>query len=114
MPDGMRTRGRRFGYVGGTYLECGIVVDRKGFRRLAGRSTRGCGRRGLSGSGQRRAGPHRPPSVRGLRKRGGHRAQLNFGDCFAYALAVERDEPLLFKGMTLSIPNTVCAAMTAV
>lgn len=28
----------------------------------------------------------------------GHPAQLNFGDCFAYALAVERDEPLLFVG----------------
>ena len=28
----------------------------------------------------------------------GHAARLNFGDCFAYALAVERSEPLLFKG----------------
>jgi ribonuclease VapC len=27
-----------------------------------------------------------------------HPAGLNFGDCFAYALAVERDEPLLYKG----------------
>jgi ribonuclease VapC len=27
----------------------------------------------------------------------GHPAHLNFGDCFAYALAMERDEPLLFK-----------------
>ena len=27
-----------------------------------------------------------------------HRAQLNFGDCFAYALAKESGEPLLFKG----------------
>ena len=27
-----------------------------------------------------------------------HSAKLNFGDCFAYALAIERDEPLLFKG----------------
>jgi ribonuclease VapC len=31
-------------------------------------------------------------------KRSGHPAQLNFGDCFAYALAIERNEPLLFKG----------------
>lgn len=31
-------------------------------------------------------------------KGSGHRAQLNFGDCFAYALAKELDEPLLFKG----------------
>ncbi|MGD0800328.1 MAG: type II toxin-antitoxin system VapC family toxin [Terracidiphilus sp.] len=28
----------------------------------------------------------------------GHPAHLNFGDCFAYALAMERDETLLFKG----------------
>lgn len=28
----------------------------------------------------------------------GHAARLNFGDCFSYALAIERDEPLLFKG----------------
>lgn len=28
----------------------------------------------------------------------GHPAKLNFGDCFAYALAKELDEPLLFIG----------------
>lgn len=28
----------------------------------------------------------------------GHPARLNFGDCFAYALAVESGEQLLFKG----------------
>ena len=28
----------------------------------------------------------------------GHRARLNFGDCFAYALAVALDAPLLFIG----------------
>jgi ribonuclease VapC len=31
--------------------------------------------------------------------KGRHPAGLNFGDCFAYALAKERDEPLLFKGV---------------
>jgi ribonuclease VapC len=30
--------------------------------------------------------------------RGRHRAKLNFGDCFPYALAKAMDEPLLFKG----------------
>lgn len=30
--------------------------------------------------------------------RGNHPAQLNFGDCFAYALAKATGEPLLFKG----------------
>ena len=28
----------------------------------------------------------------------GHPAKLNFGDCFAYALAKAKGEPLLFKG----------------
>jgi ribonuclease VapC len=28
----------------------------------------------------------------------GHKASLNFGDCFAYALAIVTGEPLLFKG----------------
>ena len=27
----------------------------------------------------------------------GHRANLNFGDCFSYALAREKREPILFK-----------------
>jgi ribonuclease VapC len=31
-------------------------------------------------------------------KGSGHPAQLNFGDCFAYALAKARSEPILFKG----------------
>jgi len=30
--------------------------------------------------------------------KGRHKSGLNFGDCFAYALAKELDEPLLFKG----------------
>jgi ribonuclease VapC len=30
--------------------------------------------------------------------KGRHAAGLNFGDCFAYALAVTTGEPLLFKG----------------
>jgi ribonuclease VapC len=31
-------------------------------------------------------------------KGSGHRAGLNFGDCFAYALARVKREPLLYKG----------------
>jgi ribonuclease VapC len=30
--------------------------------------------------------------------KGRHKAGLNLGDCFAYALAKEMDEPLLYKG----------------
>lgn len=31
-------------------------------------------------------------------KGSGHRANLNYGDCFSYALARSRREPILFKG----------------
>lgn len=34
--------------------------------------------------------------------KGRHKAGLNFGDCFAYALAKERNLPLLFKGTDFS------------
>jgi ribonuclease VapC len=37
-------------------------------------------------------------AYRDFGKGSGHKAGLNFGDCFAYALASERGEPLLFKG----------------
>lgn len=32
----------------------------------------------------------------------GHPAQLNFGDCFSYALAKSLDVPLLYKGQDLA------------
>ena len=37
-------------------------------------------------------------AYRDFGKGSGHPAQLNFGDCFAYALAKDKAEPLLFKG----------------
>lgn len=37
-------------------------------------------------------------AYRDFGKGSGHPARLNFGDCFAYALATERGEPLLYKG----------------
>lgn len=37
-------------------------------------------------------------AYRDFGKGSGHPAGLNFGDCFAYALAFESGEPLLFKG----------------
>jgi ribonuclease VapC len=39
----------------------------------------------------------------------GHRARLNFGDCFAYALASRRGEPLLFVGDDFSATDVVRA-----
>lgn len=40
----------------------------------------------------------------------GHPAQLNFGDCFAYALAKTMGEPLLFKGQDFTHTDVVPAA----
>jgi len=37
-------------------------------------------------------------AYRDFGKGSGHAAGLNLGDCFAYALAKEMNEPLLFKG----------------
>lgn len=41
-------------------------------------------------------------AYRDFGKGSGHPAQLNFGDCFAYALAKDAGEPLLFKGRDFS------------
>ena len=41
--------------------------------------------------------------------RGRHPARLNYGDCFAYALAKMRNEPLLFKGNDFSQTDLVPA-----
>jgi ribonuclease VapC len=41
-------------------------------------------------------------AYRDFGKGGGHPAQLNFGDCFAYALAKVMHEPILFKGNDFS------------
>jgi len=37
--------------------------------------------------------------------KGRHPAGLNYGDCFAYALARQRSEPLLFKGEDFSMTD---------
>ena len=41
-------------------------------------------------------------AYRDFGKPSGHAAQLNFGDCFSYALAKSKSEPLLFKGQDFS------------
>jgi ribonuclease VapC len=41
--------------------------------------------------------------------RGRHRAALNFGDCFSYALARSLSEPLLFKGNDFALTDIVPA-----
>lgn len=41
--------------------------------------------------------------------RGDHPAKLNFGDCFAYALAEVTGEPLLFKGFDFAQTDVLAA-----
>jgi ribonuclease VapC len=42
--------------------------------------------------------------------KGNHPARLNFGDCFAYALAKDTGEPLLFKGEDFTQTDVAAAA----
>ena len=42
--------------------------------------------------------------------KGRHVAGLDFGDCFAYALSVAREEPLLFKGDDFSLTDVSVAS----
>lgn len=41
--------------------------------------------------------------------KGRHKAGLNFGDCFSYALAKATGEPLLFKGNDFSMTDIAAA-----
>ncbi len=45
-------------------------------------------------------------------KGSGHPARLNFGDCFAYALARFRDEPLLYIGQDFAATDIESALPT--
>lgn len=42
--------------------------------------------------------------------KGRHKAGLNFGDCFSYALAKAAGEPLLFKGKDFALTDIEAAA----
>jgi ribonuclease VapC len=83
----------------GTYLEIGIVVDRHPNKLLSRAFDQLLVAAGISivavSESQARIAR---AAYRDFGRDSGHPAGLNFGDCFAYALAVERDEPLLFKG----------------
>lgn len=82
-----------------TYLETGIVVDRDGsvaLSRQLDALVLGSGMEVVSvDHDQARVAR---VAYRDFGRGSGHPARLNFGDCFSYALAVVRDEPLLYKG----------------
>jgi ribonuclease VapC len=81
------------------YLEAAIVLDRHRARGAGERLDRylAAGRVELVDVTEPQARIART-AYRNFGKGNGHPAGLNFGDCFAYALAIERDEPLLYKG----------------
>ena len=83
----------------GTYLEVSIVIDRAHdplvSRRLDEFLAEGAFIIEPVTASQARIARD---AYRDFGKGSGHRAGLNFGDCFAYALAREMNEPLLFKG----------------
>jgi ribonuclease VapC len=82
-----------------TYLEASLVIDASGDPVLSRNLDR------LVEIAQIQIEPFTLDQARLARqayrdfgKGSGHPAQLNFGDCFAYALARTHDAPLLFKG----------------
>lgn len=83
----------------GTYLEASIVIDSshdpvhsRDFDELLQAAAIG-----IEGVTVEQAEVARA-AYRDFGRGSGHPAQLNFGDCFAYALATTAREPLLFKG----------------
>lgn len=80
------------------YLEVCLRIDRGSLPDMADRLDPLLGRLGL---GIATVGPEQAYLARQAFQRygkGNHPAKLNLGDCFAYALAKARREPLLFKG----------------
>jgi ribonuclease VapC len=45
--------------------------------------------------------------------KGRHPAGLNYGDCFSYALAMVRDEPLLYKGEDFARTDVISCSRPA-
>jgi ribonuclease VapC len=82
-----------------SYLECGIVVDSAKNPKASANLDMLIRdlRIGIEPVTAEHAKLARQ-AYRDFGKGSGHKAQLNFGDCFAYALAMERGEGLLYKG----------------
>lgn len=82
-----------------TYLETGIVADRSKDSLLSRRVDQVIDALGIAIVAVTEAQAKiARAAFRQYGKGSGHSAGLNFGDCFSYALAKERGEPLLFKG----------------
>lgn len=83
----------------GSWLELAAVIVRSGDHHLWGDATALLEAAGITiipvSVEQARLGRE---AYRRFGRGSGHPAALNFGDCFAYALARSAGEPLLFKG----------------
>ena len=81
------------------YLEAAIVLDRHPARRAGEKLDRYLvtGQVELADVTESQARIARS-AYRNFGWGTGHPAGLNFGDCFAYARAIDRDESLLYKG----------------
>ena len=79
----------------GTAAECLIVAGQRGVGREMERLIDGLGIEIVAVTA---AEARRIAAAYNRWGRGRHRAALNFGDCFAYALAKDLGAPLLFKG----------------
>jgi len=90
----------------GTYLETAIVVDSNRDPVLSGRlaDLLAAADLAIEPVTVRQAEIARQ-AYRDFGKGSGHPAGLNFGDCFAYALARETGQALLFKGEDFSLTD---------
>jgi len=79
-------------------LETAIVLERRGNAQARSRLDPLVADLGLAFLPVTVAQMHRARAAFTRFGKGRHPAGLNFGDCFAYALAEETGEPLLFKG----------------
>ena len=83
----------------GNYLETSIVIDRDRNPALSARLDTTLNKLAIEITPVTEAQAKLArQAYRDFGKGSGHPAKLNFGDCFAYALATERGEPLLYKG----------------
>ena len=83
----------------GNYLETSIVIDRDRDPALSARLDTTLNKLAIEIAPVTEAQARLArQAYRDFGKGSGHPAKLNFGDCFAYALATEHGEPLLYKG----------------
>jgi ribonuclease VapC len=82
-----------------SYVECGAVLDRRGGPQLGRQfdALLAAAEIEVADVTAEQAQIARA-AYRDYGRGSGHPAGLNFGDCFAYALASATGEPLLFKG----------------